>query len=1361
METSELQEANSSLIQLLLQDGGAYGFLNDVLAWISGVSATQNGRLRRVNPTPMECPVVNSAFVFAKVEPNKQSNSSSPCTLSSAPLKFDMEALMKRCDKRRSKHKVSEEKVQKQLMITDKSEHLSFKTGSTENIIRTQRSPVCEVHSIATVDNKASEGSLIFPDTIVSKLKRFATVHSQLVKERLVPSLIGELRYLFQLVSLGQSTMQLNDAYFVSNKLFGCGNECSLYACIAMEYLGRVIDSVGEPLLIAMIDHPMIMQHAPTLLMQIRQSLARSQASSLHSFKSYKASNLQASHYSRLTDPISLPFKAERDSRIYYKSRESQKLYNNRELCRDSFYAIIREAAAFQNSFGHTIDDTWMRTQQNVKSLMSSLMFENYPWFTELILEHLIQVAVCGETDPVVSDFARHDPIKLQKLHDRLILGNSNKSLRSSSSLMHGNKDSNIDDFKRPRSVSRPCSPSTNPSAMELISTFAQSLRVYFWIMEAADSYKLSIQMIWSLKSKIYKLTKIPQHSRDSAEIGSILTQRVLSLKALASLLGFLCFSPGLGFQIHGLEWESLTTDPPIDVVESLAVAMANENLLLTLPWILDYLQLIKTDPYVLKRPYFQRAINALQQVYNYSILDPKNDNFGISSLCILSLLDRFFESVNLSVLNGDMESGVKNLFNEFNECTSDSKQSHGLDKLRGVVDTSYIQQCCPTLMELRAMLTNQKEDLLDRELRSGTSVGKAKNLRKITPIQNPKGFQACDKGIWCGPCEMDMPGSHMQMKLQQSFFEQHQELQRLVDFIVDTTAVNAARAASSKALSPILEEALSSLESTLAHRIGDATSSQANCHLESEVENIITSCIQKALPLATDYAKKHTSERASGALALLSNPDENPSILGIAARIAVDSAASAASKKTLAAISCDIRKKVTQEVESWRHNITNAEKLKVREVSLEKQVTKGVVSNDVDVASKIQRCVLDNKENMEALYNIMQKDNSSKQENMQLLKPVSVSASPLCNSKGSFLLNRVICCSDAVIECCENLVKVENQRHKLRVKLAATATSLEIMLSPKYLRMPPGGFGALVYMDYKHDNLTTSRDVSSSGFKFRIERALAKRCVTLAFHLCLQCPDQAFSYDPAVLKQCRCFTKLDFETKDACSMSIRIKGTCCDLFNDEKRSAAGQILGQWIEPCPVTNNENVCVISECENNDCRKYLMSAVLGMCLALENCSICDENFFILEFFHSWRWIQAVCAEPWIGSEAWFQIVKHGMAKLLVELCYAKSLQRRMGQLFKCLEEFFNALFQTRPEDMRNLGVQIKGETDLQSLKLIIIFVFLEMLDLDFIHRLKTSLESDGRHEDLDLSLQGYLDMKNLLKGSFSSLGTGTVN
>ena len=120
---------------------------------------------------------------------------------------------------------------------------------------------------------------------------------------------------------------------------------------------------------------------------------------------------------------------------------------------------------------------------------------------------------MCGETDPVVTGLARQDPVKLQRLHDRLTLGQRNRCTNSSLQLNLINKANDSKNVKILNSNAQNHkttvkSEKVNPPKIEFTRFFPPSLCVYLWIMEAADSYRLTMHMIWSLKSKILRLTE-------------------------------------------------------------------------------------------------------------------------------------------------------------------------------------------------------------------------------------------------------------------------------------------------------------------------------------------------------------------------------------------------------------------------------------------------------------------------------------------------------------------------------------------------------------------------------------------------------------------------------------------------------------------------------------------------------------------------------------------------------------------------------------------------------------------------------------------------------------------------------------
>jgi hypothetical protein len=65
--------------------------------------------------------------------------------------------------------------------------------------------------------------------------------------------------------------------------------------------------------------------------------------------------------------------------------QEEQRAYNNREQCRDQFYAIIREAASAYSAFGWISTgaegEGYLKMKDSVRNFLQVLLVENYPWF--------------------------------------------------------------------------------------------------------------------------------------------------------------------------------------------------------------------------------------------------------------------------------------------------------------------------------------------------------------------------------------------------------------------------------------------------------------------------------------------------------------------------------------------------------------------------------------------------------------------------------------------------------------------------------------------------------------------------------------------------------------------------------------------------------------------------------------------------------------------------------------------------------------------------------------------------------------------------------------------------------------------
>ncbi|GAQ79974.1 hypothetical protein KFL_000430160 [Klebsormidium nitens] len=236
---------------------------------------------------------------------------------------------------------------------------------------------------------------------------------------------------------------------------FCCGDMAATYACEVLETSLPLILHCGEPLLTALLHEPAIPRHSPTLTAHLREALIAHQSASLRGLGTPQKRGGSAGGA-----PLSaLPFNEEQDSRNIpaFKTQEGQRLFSNREECRDIFYCIIRDAASTSADFASEPVPPSLKSAPHkhpfrrpaasaagtlngysgraapprpekplgfpsrVRQLLAHLHESNYPWLAKLFVQQIIQVASTGETDPEVRSLAREDTAKLQRLHSRLM----------------------------------------------------------------------------------------------------------------------------------------------------------------------------------------------------------------------------------------------------------------------------------------------------------------------------------------------------------------------------------------------------------------------------------------------------------------------------------------------------------------------------------------------------------------------------------------------------------------------------------------------------------------------------------------------------------------------------------------------------------------------------------------------------------------------------------------------------------------------------------------------------------------------------------------------------------------------------
>eukprot|EP01018_Ginkgo_biloba_P011502 Gb_07520 [translate_table: standard] len=1447
---------------------------------------------RRVNPTPMAIPEVDSSFVLAKVQSSNASHSLANTNLSvHGPLKVDMDVLMNRFnrpknqrnrDRQDSVEDVKESEVS-HLTVPVASSECQAITGSTFiEVGMNGRSDsnmkdsllqhvMCNDGAERSSQVTALNSSLPLK-TFSGKLKRLATVHAKLIMTKMVPSLIGELYFLLQLLCLedvfleGHNKLTITQENLESlERLFTNYGGCSFYACKVLEQAGHILDCVGEHLLAALIEQPVISRHSPSLLPRLRGALVKHQAAALRSFKTYESAcgtkcALLESPSKSVSErfpnnlpvgmPASLPFQAARDSRNNFKTLASQKIYNNRELCRDQFYAIIREAASSQGAFGFAAfshdNHAYKKIHESVQSFLKVLMVENYPWFSELFVEQYLQASSYGETDPEVTGLARHDAAKLQRLHDRLTSESSSQPpvfLQKKGSCVPEICDNyrvfspgspwskaKSSQYSRPFLSQISNQSRENVDSQESFSNgfskaFPQSTRMYIWFLEAADSYRLNTQLICSIKSKICKLTKLPLYSRDAVDIGSGFTQRVLSLKSLVMVcqllaaFRFLFFYPeagslpsvpqDAGHEFPEVQWDTPQCHPPIDLLEELDNARAHESLLLGLPWILDFIRLLKVIPNQLSQPYFRSVLSSLRTVYSLPMLDPSNSNFGvmfslfqrgslnrcctlmfiviqISSVCILAALDGFFEDMGMlevdgsylskPVLERDMDNEVrlnKGDTKSFLRGDQKSVSCGGIDKVLGIVDTSYIQHCCPLLMGMRSIFVLAKKG---RKMQPPClQTQRTSSLRKITPIQNLRHSQSVHTSNMLGEStilknRVDSDEDQLKLKLQHVFLEQRPHLQRLVDFIVDTTAVNAAYAASLKCVPQVLEDAMNKLEVAIIDRLSSQSellsveefeSRLSESNFEEATEHIVTAAIQWVIPAAVEYAKKHSSERTMKALSALAAPDESPYVLSVAGGIATEAAAIAGSKRTLANVSSEIRKQITRAVDDWRRKI---QKHISKEPKVLERVPDGAASQTPSLpmvgvfTSRCKNCGAHLKCDeanasasagilpvLNGCMDVMGKSCSPKQtETQELISGVkrqlcfTADMADMCCSlytgvnqdENALIAQRIAGCCQEVCDCCSYDTLSNETRNLLRLHLASVCLLIESILSKLDEGLPVGGFDAIVFTPNQTFSGETFLDEPKSDF-LRIEYGLIRRSVALAAYWSLLFPFTAFGFSSENLAE-SCYNSvqnidqwedlsplLDFkmlqfgDTFSECQTRTcapkKINLACNEPLNHGHYEPGGRVDAQGDAGCNSSFSGSEFSLLKEKNKACP---MESLLIMWEALIKCGMWKLETLILEFLAPWRWQLVLHRSPWGKSPLWLGAAAHGISNTLVNMMEITTEKRSAWML---LFDSFGGVYRNvvcKAENVNEDTSQVRGEIASIEAKKFMQYIFMEL-------------------------------------------------
>jgi hypothetical protein len=586
----------------------------------------------------------------------------------------------------------------------------------------------------------------------VPQLNHLVDLHCALIDNCLVPSSALELHLLFRLLSLkpNKEVVRSDTSPSPLRTILSSQNRCIIFAKEALMRQSHLLKGFGPPLWNELVQCPPFLKHLPSVAKELQNLLEK------HSNRSdATGSVLLAENQTAL---ITLPFKAERDSRHNYRTIEEQALYRNRETSRDAFLYQLR---AFLNLRGKVVDASHSRKaietiQHSSRSVVGGLMGANLAWFSEFFCDLLLQIGLVPlqETDMEVLRIADKD--KLQKLHRRF---SSKTSLADKSS----------------RKVVADSNRSSNSPKDDAQHLFPGHQEFFYLFLISADSYAFGIHLRCHLIGRIVNLSE--RVTLENAE------KAVLELRMMARFMGVLFFSPNWrSFEsTAGGVQESMLLDGLINlsslglcVVDVVEKALSEQMLLLVVPWVVELLRMTVWDPITTKSTIYRKLLSLLRQVqrqpHNYGMCKES----PITQLVTQSIEFLFGDVVGLGALLDPIPGTV--------EYNLNSEPRVALDRSDIVLSAGTLFACAPHVEDLVTLISS----LSRPELPSMRSPGVSRKLRPsaIRPTDAPL-LPNLEKNT------VTLAQDTIQARLRDNFFHQHNELKELCEYAISKSLRN------------------------------------------------------------------------------------------------------------------------------------------------------------------------------------------------------------------------------------------------------------------------------------------------------------------------------------------------------------------------------------------------------------------------------------------------------------------------------------------------------------------------------------------------------------------------------------------
>lgn len=724
------------------------------------------------------------------------------------------------------------------------------------------------------------------------KLQRLAAIYCAILKSHLAPFVLLELHLLMRLISLSDTVEKsqsrpINNKTYVLASIFRSEACCIYFVSQALVSLEGMINSMGYEIIKMFVVLPALQQHCPTLVAAMKDTINRDKATLIFE------TGQKALGSDSKTPHLTLPFDYERDSRHNYRSLDLSRLFKEREELRDSFLYQLR---AFQEVRGKLMgneesDNIVNSIKKEARDMMKNISPGNIDWFANLFRDLLLQIGLLpvGETD---SEVLRHvtDKKRLQKLHMRFTSksGQKSKSIRKLSLDQKG--------------------ASFNEDGPE--QSFQGHQEFFLMVLQAGDSYKFNTHLKRRLAQSISEMS--------NANETKGLCLHIAKLQLLAKFLGLLVFSPNWGLSNEGgFDVSDANSLPPLDLKMQITNAWTDHRLVVVIPWVVKFLDMMRWDASSKKLPYYLHVF-ALLRTINLRCSSGTSHHLQNNMLMLHLQLDALFHDVVGLVATQNLPAAKLPLRSATIPSDSSVATSQAFNQPKSLVfdpmplwfSKQFLNSSIPYFEDLFQLLS----DLTSNNIRSGNSCTKKVRPRSISLGALNSGQKYVSRISLSGdaspsPWSNSRPGTPadkhgIKERLIDSFFHQHKVLQELCEVIVDRVIKNASHKIKLSCIQPIFDKGGTNYEEYF-----NTSSKMSLGDYKKLLESLSDDCKAAGDKLVRDSF----SQTIKGALTLLAPPDTDSDVLEIASSLASSHAIKLGEQIVRSAVS-DEKNKLSEE---------------------------------------------------------------------------------------------------------------------------------------------------------------------------------------------------------------------------------------------------------------------------------------------------------------------------------------------------------------------------------------------------------------------------------------------------------------